>query len=156
MIITTDTFTFQSAGITLGDCNAYCDLEVNYLGTILGAGTRTFDYVITTAGNGDRTLVITNPEGDIAVHGDFILGTQDVKNTKISLFPNPVENRLRFSVEAITIANIKVFTVAGTEVFYSDLVNENQIDTSFLNDGLYFLQISDDKGNKYIQKFIKQ
>lgn len=156
MVIDTNTFTFQSGSVTLGNCIPYCQLEGDYLGTILGTGNRTFNYDITMATNGDRTLVITSPEGNIAVYGDFILGIQALKNKKVSLFPNPVYDKFTYSAETLTIDNLKIYTISGTKIFYSDLVDENQIDVSFLKAGLYFFQLNDETGNKYIQKFIKQ
>ena len=156
MTIDFNTFTFQSAGSTLGDCIPYCDLESDYFGIILGSGTRTFDYEITTATNGDRTLIITNSEGNIAVHGDFVLSIGEFQQNHFSIFPNPVDNSLQLVLEELPISKILIFSIEGKKVSEIHFLEGKTLDVSFLRSGLYFIEITDYDNRRYVQKFIKK
>ncbi len=156
MTIEADTFTIQSATSTLGDCFPFCELESNYFGTILGYGNRTFDYEITTATNGDRTLVVRNPEGNIAVHGDFILSNPENKQSPISLFPNPAENQLHLLAQGITVSSVNIFSIEGKQVSEMQFSENGTLDVSYLTAGLYFLELKDIEGKRYVHKFLKR
>ncbi len=155
MVIGTDTFTFQFGSVTLGDCIIYCDLESNYFGTILGGANRTFDYEITTAGNGDKTLVIVSPEGDIAVHGDFILANSDFEQSRISIFPNPVENELQLVFQGFTVSDVKIISIKGKRISGVQFSENNTIDVSYFGFWVIFLGIEGSRRQKSYSKILK-
>jgi hypothetical protein len=80
------------------------------------------------------------------------------KNSKktIDLWPNPArsEIRIRFNERSEQRSTYQIHSVDGRSVIHASLENHT-IDIGFLNDGIYFLHIDMDNGQKYVQKFIK-
>ncbi len=75
----------------------------------------------------------------------------------IRLFPNPASTSLSLLADFIPV-NITVYNVLGevSLALSSFNSNETSIDISSLQDGLYLMQIIDNKQNKYFYKFIKK
>jgi hypothetical protein len=73
----------------------------------------------------------------------------------VSIFPNPVESNLKFDNLPLH-ANILIFDSYGKQVADYEHVNYNNISTSSLIPGLYFVYIYNDKAIFSIGKFIKQ
>lgn len=81
--------------------------------------------------------------------------TSVVYNTikQVAIFPNPTNNILSFNADF----KLKTVSVINTLGQISVLeVNNNTIDVSMLLGGVYTLQIKDEKGNTYTNKFIKE
>lgn len=158
VIIDTTTFTINSPSVTLGDCAPYCTLEGQYLGTILsaGSGPRTFDYEIIDESNGDKTLIITNPEGNIAVHGNYVLAVDSFEKTDIILYPNPVDNTLNIGSSKVIIPKkVRILSVTGKEILHRT-TELHILDLSLLKPGMYFLELTTSEDKKHVQKFIKK
>ena len=156
MIITSNSFTTVGT-VTLGNCDCICDLEGLFLVTILAGDfmSRTFEYEITNT-NGTDILTITTPEGDIAVFYDYSLSIEDTDlKPTFTLYPNPSSTELNIAVGKTNIQTINVFSITGKNVLsYSNLSN-NSIDISELTNGIYFVEIISDEGNKTVQRFLK-
>ncbi len=158
-IIGTDTFTVNTPSVTLGDCFPYCELEGRYLSTILAGDfiqNRTYGYEIVDGSNNDKTLIITTPEGNTAVHGNYILSTNEVDKEQISIYPNPVENMLNISSKELAVEGLRIFSVLGEDISAVKIHEGNPIDISFLKSGIYFMEITFQDNKKYMHKFIKQ
>ncbi len=157
IVIEATTFTVNEPTVTLGDCIPYCDLEGRYLGTILfGPAPRTFDYEITDGQNGNKTLTITTPEGNIAVHGNYVLTVDSFEKANVKLYPNPVESML--SIEhsnELRITKAKIISVVGENILEVFAENLKTLDLSFLETGLYFIELTSIEGERYVQKIIK-
>ena len=76
------------------------------------------------------------------VLGMDITSTNEPTEVQVGVFPNPAENYLNISTTN-EINNINIMNLAGQTV-YSGI--DRSIDISDLNDGVYFVQISTDKG----------
>ena len=76
-------------------------------------------------------------------------------NNSIQIFPNPVENIL--SIKADDLRQIKIFKANGKQVSKMNTSDDNQqnIDVSALESGLYFLELSL-KGQTIVRKIIKR
>jgi len=153
-----DATSFTTLGaVTLGSCDCICELEGFYLSTILAGDfkTRTFTYTIENT-SGTNWLTITSPEGDTAVFYDYVLSIDDSeKERAFIVYPNPSSKELNIYVENTSIQTIKIFSVAGKNVFsYSNIV-PNAIDISHFANGLYFVEIISSEGHKYVQRFLK-
>lgn len=73
-----------------------------------------------------------------------------------SVYPNPAESTLFLqSGIGLNNATVKVFNLLGEEVLSRNPGNNTTIDISGLDNGIFFLQLSND-GRTYTQKFIKQ
>ncbi len=92
-----------------------------------------------------------------------ILGVNDNafnKNEALFVYPNPTTNYLKIKSEYLGDTNIDIYTVTGELVLENKFIseggnNEKTIDVSLLQDGLYFVKITDSKGS-YLRKIIKQ
>ena len=86
---------------------------------------------------------------------DLILGTNDVVQNQLSIFPNPVENILNINTTA-KVDSIKIFNILGQQL--SDVViseNNKQIDVSSLAAGVYMVNVIS-KATQETFKIIKQ
>lgn len=159
VLIDATTFTVNNASVTLGDCEPYCALEGQYLGTILfgTGGSRTYTYEVINETNGNRTLIITSPEGDIAVHGDYVLATNQFEQIEIKVYPNPVGKELRIiSDNYDDINEAVVYDLTGEVILTKKNSPINSIDVSSLASGIYFVQFQLSNGNRMTQKFVKR
>ncbi|MES2837916.1 MAG: T9SS type A sorting domain-containing protein [Bacteroidota bacterium] len=77
--------------------------------------------------------------------------------SKITLFPNPVDNNLTLIISEINVAEISIYSSIGTLVktIDSNIKEKQNIDVSTLSKGVYFIKISDKENNKHYSKFIK-
>gem|GEM_PF-162324 len=82
-------------------------------------------------------------------------------NYQLSIYPNPVQNKLNISLGTLTNGTYKVriITVAGVEAFSKTGIAANgntiTIDASNLASGVYMLELTDQLGNKQLEKFVK-
>ncbi|MPS72015.1 MAG: T9SS type A sorting domain-containing protein [Chryseobacterium sp.] len=82
-----------------------------------------------------------------------VLGVADVKNTTVSIYPNPVKDVL--NVKSTSKINThKVYNLAGQSV-NAKLTSDSTIDFSHLEKGVYVVELQLENGKKTIQKVIK-
>lgn len=157
--ITSTTFTAQLPSVTLGGCSN-CLLESQYLGTIMTGGftaPRIFDYTIVDEGNGMKKLTITTPEGDIAVHGNYVLSVKKFDKKEIVMYPNPVKKVLHFDFKGFPAEKVTVFSIVGSSVLERTISpQENTLDVSFLSPGIYLMKMSFQDGDTHISRFVKE
>ena len=155
--INANTFTVQAPSVTLGDCEPYCDLEFQYFGQILfGDGPRTFSYEIINESSSDKTMTITTPEGNIAVHGNRILSVNKFdKDLNINVYPNPVKNILNITSKNFSIESFYVYSLLGELIMEQKYNKSHSIDVSSLSEGIYIIEVRSINGIN-IQKFIKE
>lgn len=99
-----------------------------------------------------------------ATHGQgFLYGTIDQGNSlstnnenfnKTTLYPNPVDDVLYFDNDE-DIKLLQVFDISGKEVFKIESPNQNAIDLSFLDNGMYFFKIRNAKNQLKTEKIYK-
>jgi hypothetical protein len=83
------------------------------------------------------------------------VGIEDVLETQISLYPNPIKDVLTINNDSgFTINNLKFYNVLGALVLKQDKPT-HQLNVSKLESGLYFISLTTDKGN-LIKKMIKK
>lgn len=84
-----------------------------------------------------------------------LTSVESVAENEISfnVYPNPVENQLLIETEK-EITNITIFTVNGV-MMYEGRYNEEGIDISGLNAGVYFVKVAIDN-HEIIEKIIKK
>ncbi len=74
-------------------------------------------------------------------------GVNELKNTTVSVYPNPVKNSINFDLD-FTGFNVKIIDVTGKTVKSSTAVNSKlTISTSNFSNGIYFYSISDNNEN---------
>lgn len=97
----------------------------------------------------------TNPLVD-----DCTVSVEEFATLKeINIYPNPALNELNVEIESInTLISCSLYDISSILVLH----NQNQSSTNFtldisnLEPGVYFMQISDDKGIVALKKFIKE
>ncbi len=158
--INPDTFIVQSPGVTLGSCFSQCLLESQYLGTIIFGNSsppRTFNYEIIDEGNGNKTLIIDTPEGNRAVHGNYILSLKKFDKKSIVMYPNPVKKKLYFDFKGFSVDKIEVLSLIGSSLFETKISNQDtSLDVSFLSPGMYVIKTTYKDGDTFISRFIKE
>lgn len=82
---------------------------------------------------------------------DAPLSTNDFNKSKVSVYPNPVENVLNIETNEV-ITTIEIFDLLGKQILVSKDIN---INVEALQKGIYLLKINTDKGSS-IEKIIKQ
>ncbi|MCH9660432.1 MAG: T9SS type A sorting domain-containing protein [Bacteroidetes bacterium] len=155
-ILNADNFVLQKPSVTLGDCN-YCELELQYLSIILfgdGAIGRTFDYEILDEPDNKKTLILTTPEGNTAIHGNYVLANKEINRNKITIHPNPTSDALFITSEPLQIETISIYDIYGKQVL-NEVAPDHNIDVSGLPSSLYFLEVHSEN-NKTIKPFIKE
>jgi hypothetical protein len=130
---------FAGGACTSGDASFHANLDsgIYYL-TILGKGLNDF---------GNYKLNIQRLGG---------LGTEDIKEDKILIYPNPATNSL-------TIKNVNHSLVSYYEIYASDGKKmlsihdaKNKIDISSLGTGVYFIKVISKNGSEGMNsKFVK-
>lgn len=88
------------------------------------------------------------------VYNDYVLGLDVINTTEFSVFPNPVQNQLKFLThqDLSEMASVEIFNALGQSVFQAKMPNEKQLDVSTLASGIYFVKVSN--GNQSTSKKI--
>ena len=98
------------------------------------------------------TTVINSVEPEMAI---TLLNSPDFNTTDFKVYPNPFTNKINFSSEE-NIAKIVIFAVDGKLVGTFNSTNEMNSALPALQQGTYFLEISDSNNSKIVKKIIKQ
>ena len=83
---------------------------------------------------------------------DSVLSNNDVGAAPFSLYPNPSNDYIQIKTDRIVEGTYAIFNVNGVKVDTGNYTN--QIKTSNLKPGLYFLNLKQN-GNSYTMKFLK-
>lgn len=158
-------FTFLN-GAVLGDVDndGMLDLTANSYTLTFGTGvdsTFVSVYNLNVPYNPDR-IKRNGYKGNNTREGfveiEEIVGVTDFSaSSVISIFPNPSEGILTFKLSrAIVNANVKIYSVDGKVVFSEEgnLQTTNSYNLKHLNNGLYFVSISDGK-KTFTAKWVK-
>lgn len=93
------------------------------------------------------TQNVTSCVGVIEIYG----------NNNISIYPNPISNQLKIDIYTdLDNLKLELYNAIG-ELILSTVIHKDQniIDVSFLNSGLYFAKITSENKNIFVQKIIK-
>lgn len=104
----------------------------------------------------DTTQIIINSTVgeqtiNVIINGQW-LNINDNEVVEFKVYPNPVNHIL--TVQGFDIQDITIFNAIGREVL--SVKNRNEINVKDLSEGLYFVKITDSKGNSVVKKVIKK
>ena len=153
----TTEFSHGPMGWLLGGCyTGWSSLYNNLYQNFWSTPNQIFSYEIIDNGQ-LRTLIITNPETDIAIFGDtIILENPDFDEKFIGLYPNPVKDNLHITNSLGTkIQYMEIVAITGQRL-RAIMANVQSVDVSELSPGIYFLRIRDLNDVWYVRKFVKQ
>ena len=97
----------------------------------------------------DLGAATANIQVDVVVNTDEPLWAQN-----ISIYPNPVKDRLIIQTESTTIDAIQLLSCDGRRLLQT-ANNEHEIDVATLPSGIYYARIFS-QGNFVVRKFLKQ
>lgn len=87
------------------------------------------------------------------------LSTEDFNLSDIKIYPNPTNGLINIAgIEANKINEISIFNQLGQKVMNlnASQLNNNSLDISDLNTGVYFVQLKDDSNNNKTMKIVKE
>ncbi len=134
---------FQSAPLVAGETfsvtatNIPAGLIVQYGFSVTGINANP----ITETTNGNVVVTAT------------ALGISEVKDSKVSLFPNPAHNMLTIQ-SGVNVAKVEVMNTLGQTVLSSTSLNNGTLDVSALTNGMYILHVTSEAGTS-AYKFLK-
>lgn len=83
------------------------------------------------------------------------LSNTDFENNQIFIYPNPSNDFICLKgAENVSISNVSIIDMFGKKVFTSSQLNNNKIDVSNLNSGIYTLSIASENTQRTV-KFVK-
>ena len=159
--ITTNEGTLQfSAEVLPTDAT---DKSVNW-SIIESTGTATINSsgLVTATGNGAVTVKATANDGS-EIYGEMTIsisnqstGINDLNSAKLNVYPNPATDFLYLEFVQTDNFILEVIDMTG-KVVISDKVYEKKerIDISELNDGLYFIKVTN-QSESFVSRFIKK
>lgn len=120
---------------------------------------------------GDNSLFDTSVYGSIDLRGanrivnttidlgsyeyDGTLSSNNISaNNSINIYPNPVDDELHIQAEN-SIISYQIYSATGSLIKESNQITNNTINLSFLNTGIYIINIQTEKGS-FNQKIIKK
>ncbi|OAD45093.1 S8 family serine peptidase [Polaribacter atrinae] len=77
------------------------------------------------------------------------------ESINFKIYPNPVQDRFKISIDNFENMSIQIYNILGKKVFEKAALTSTNIDISFLNTGIYLVNISSDDQYKTI-KLIKE
>jgi len=88
----------------------------------------------------------------------FSLGIEETKpGLSGTIYPNPSAGNYQISVPGVSEYSVEITDVLGKTVFHSKIKNNvAELDLSDKQNGIYFVRISDSKGNSVTKKILKQ
>ena len=111
--------------------------------------------------NIDDIVEVTAPDGVSKVNykvSEFILSSVfELKNKSafdIEFFPNPVSSILRFA--GAELEQVKVYSLTGILMISERNLYGNNLDVSYLQNGIYLLEMTNKEGKVVVDKFLKR
>ena len=81
------------------------------------------------------------------------LDVTEINANGFNIYPNPVESNLTIDTDEV-ITEINIYSLTGVIVYQTTAVNNNVINVSDLNDGVYFINIKTENGD-VVKRFVK-
>ena len=125
----------------MGCTSTFCDTIVVDANGMIGGR-------LTSAG---FTINVVSPQ---TITGYDITGIDNVGNAAISVYPNPFNDVITLAGVSNN-STIQLFSVDGKKVYQGNATSST-LNTSNLSAGVYMLSIIDTKGNRQVQKIVKQ
>jgi len=127
--------------------------EINIIINFQPQGTGTFNDVLTL--NYDKAEGTERIARQIIMTGKTEVGVNELLNNKISLYPNPVTDRINLSIDINGEKTIEIFNVSGQRIFEMETGEKNIIlNTGNFPAGVYNGLIKSSKGNATF-RFVK-
>ena len=87
----------------------------------------------------------------VSINETIIDNVIDNKAASFEVYPNPMNNTLYIDGD---VQDVTIFNAVGQQVLFVE--NAKAIDVNDLSEGLYFVRISDKRGNSVVKKIVKE
>lgn len=115
-----------------------------------------FFYSVENTAEG-RVLVMENISQGTAYFRESELGVDESFLESFTLYPNPTKNKLIITSKNTEIKTISIFNLQGQKVMTLKFQqNEQTVNVSSLQAGVYFLKAESGTGHQLVSKFVKQ
>jgi len=145
-------------GATLASCEPSKEgLYLSILTDVNNTGSMLHSYSITGADD-NAILTLTNSTNNVLTYGRQILSNLTfTKEFTIQITQNPVQDELKVSTEYNDFKDLSysIHSIEGKVIIEKELLNQNKINVSYLETGIYFLKVIEGVQQKTI-KFIKK
>jgi len=127
------------------------DMDENYMSYASTTWMFTNDQinVMNATLNGYRSSL---KNSTVSMNCDGTVGINEYQLENMNIYPNPTLGKLHIDSQE-KINTISISNIIGKQVFFAEGFNKNTIDLSSLENGIYFINISTDKG-MHIEKII--
>ena len=89
-----------------------------------------------------------------------VLGTDSFEKNNFKIYPNPVSNELKIDLNSYSENGLsaKIYNTLGSLVETKNTISieNNKVDVSQLNNGIYFIEINNAENERVVKRFIKQ
>jgi uncharacterized repeat protein (TIGR01451 family) len=82
--------------------------------------------------------------------------TKNINNNSLFIYPNPTKNQLNIVLAAFQNLKIEIFAVDGKLIEQKSITKNTSIDVSTYKTGLYFINATNNNGEVYRNKFVKE
>ena len=145
-------------GATLAFCEPSDEgLYLSILTDVYNTGSMLHTYNISGADD-NAILTLTNSNNNVLTYGRQILSNLTfTKEFTIQITQNPVQDELKISTENDYFKNLSysIYSIEGKVIIEKELLNQNKINVSYLETGIYFLKVTEGVQQKTL-KFIKK
>ena len=146
--------------LTVNNPDGYLEIDYPELPYTLEAG-QNFEFTVRVKPNLSRginefvhtAVCIATEDGGIALDvfiDEALLGIDEI-SAETKVYPNPMNNTLYIKGD---VKDVTIFNAVGQQVLFVEKMNE--INVADLSEGLYFVRISDMRGNCVVKKIVKR
>ncbi|MQP23447.1 T9SS type A sorting domain-containing protein, partial [Flavobacterium sp. LMO8] len=96
---------------------------------------------------------VVTTHSDVFNYPGCVMSTTDFETTTATVFPNPFNNSLQIESN-ITFKTMELYDVLGKQIFNQNF--ENQLNTSYLAQGIYLLRLITEDGEVVVKKVVKE
>jgi hypothetical protein len=136
------------------DCQLQENIDFDALYFDFLANTTEFPYELID-NPGSLQLILTAPNGDMAIYGDELLAIKEENINSFKAYPNPVQDVLLLEIpQEVKQPQVTVYNASGKEIVRTSQELSN-INMSAYSQGLYFVVVTTDQGD-VVKKIMKQ
>lgn len=131
--------------------------ESLYLGFFWNNYLEAFGYTVEDIGNDIFQLILTDQSGNQAIYNNQFLSVDDSESLKISVYPNPVKDKLQIENRGLQFNFVKVINSSGKLVIGQKILNSSdEIDFTGLPRGLYLVKFEQNGKVLKTEKVLKK
>lgn len=131
--------------------------ESLYLGFFWNNYLEAFGYTVEDIGNDIFQLILTDQSGNQAIYNNQSLSVDDSESLKISVYPNPVKDKLQIENRGLQFNFVKVINSSGKLVIGQKILNSSdEIDFTGLPRGLYLVKFEQNGKVLKTEKVLKK